>query len=87
MPDILFGAPQEEPKDEHKEGHYIHDNLYCTIDTRPDGEWVSGHGKDGHLVFGPKHFPNMERALHFIEEHRKFHGTGENNDEGRTGKA
>lgn len=76
MPETLFGKPEEEPKDKHKEGFFVHDNLYCTIDTRPDGEWVSGWGKKGEPVFGPKHFPTMERAMHFIEEHRNFHAQG-----------
>lgn len=88
MPDTLFGAPEEEPKDKHKEGFFVHDNLYCTIDTKPDGEWVSGWGKEGKLVFGPKHFPNMERALHFIEEKRNFFSEGDDNGtKSGTGKA
>jgi hypothetical protein len=80
MPKVIVGKPEsEEPQDDKDVGWWVHDNLYCTMDIKPDGVYIDGWGKDGQHIFN-KQFPNAEHALGFIEAKRKFFGEGEDNE-------
>lgn len=83
MPKVIVGKPEsDEPKDDKEVGWWIHDNLYVTMETKPDGVYLDGWGKGGEHVFGPRHFPNAEHAMGFIEAKRQFFEEEEGNEKG-----